>query len=152
PADRGGTVRRAVRTNADLARRVLVLAPTGRDAVLACRVLEVEGIESRVCADLGELCRALQHGAGAVLVAQEGLAGPHVEELMEVLEEQPAWSDLPVLVFAWERLSAAEVPGARFDLERLGNVTLLDRPIRKATLISAVHAALRARSRQYEVR
>ncbi|MBI1734297.1 MAG: response regulator [Candidatus Rokubacteria bacterium] len=37
-------------------------------------------------------------------------------------------------------------------IEAMGNVTLLERPVRVVTLLSAVHSALRARRRQYEVR
>ena len=37
-------------------------------------------------------------------------------------------------------------------LDRLGNVSLLERPLGAVTLVSAVQAALRARRRQYEVR
>jgi PAS domain S-box-containing protein len=36
--------------------------------------------------------------------------------------------------------------------EPLGNVTLLERPLRKLTLISAARTALRARARQFEIR
>src|SRR5438093_8516028 len=37
-------------------------------------------------------------------------------------------------------------------LEPRGNVTVLERPVRPITLVSAVRAALRARRRQYEIR
>lgn len=37
-------------------------------------------------------------------------------------------------------------------MQTLGNVTLLHRPLRRASLLSAVQSALRARSRQYQVR
>jgi signal transduction histidine kinase/CheY-like chemotaxis protein len=37
-------------------------------------------------------------------------------------------------------------------LKTLGNVTLLERPVRVAALVSAVRSALRARARQYEAR
>lgn len=36
-------------------------------------------------------------------------------------------------------------------LDPLGNVTLLERPLRMATLVSAIRTALRARRRQYEI-
>ena len=37
-------------------------------------------------------------------------------------------------------------------MRTLGNVTLLERPVRMATLVSAVRTALRARDRQYQIR
>jgi signal transduction histidine kinase/CheY-like chemotaxis protein len=48
-------------------------------------------------------------------------------------------------------------PGADSDesdeaVRTLGNVTLLERPVRLATLVSAVRTALRARDRQYQIR
>jgi FixJ family two-component response regulator len=37
-------------------------------------------------------------------------------------------------------------------LSEAGNVTLIERPVRLMTLMSAVRSALRARQRQYDVR
>src|SRR6202030_1672856 len=69
--------------------------------------------------------------------------------LLKSLDEQEPWSDVPVIVFPGHADNAA------FLLERLGsraNVTILERPVRIAILINAVHSALRARRRQYEIR
>src|SRR4029077_20096700 len=62
---------------------------------------------------------------------------------------QPAWSDLPLLVMTLRGASSQFVehmPGP------LGNVTLLERPLRLPELVSTTRAALRARERQYQVR
>ena len=40
----------------------------------------------------------------------------------------------------------------RIRCRTLGNVTLLERPVRVAALVSAVRSALRARARQYQTR
>jgi len=132
--------------------RVLLLAPTGRDALLARRVLAEAGIGACVCTSLGELQLGIREGAGAVLVTEDGLSVTAVAELAEVLANQPTWSNLPVLVFSGgEDKGEAVAPPIR-RLVEVADVTLLDRPTRKVTLISAVQAALRARKRQYQVR
>ena len=139
------------RANSPL-QRVLVLAPTGRDASLACSVLSGAGFECEQCSRIDDFIHLLGEGAAAGLVAAEALKAEAVEKLAGVLEEQPPWSDFPFVV-----LTGAGTPQvASLDhgamLKGLGNVTLLERPISAITLISAMQSAVRARSRQYEIR
>jgi signal transduction histidine kinase/CheY-like chemotaxis protein len=122
--------------------RILVLAPLGRDAPLAQRVLGEAGLEVEICPDVPDLCRRISEGAGAVLLTEEVLTSPHLPQLAAVLEAQPSWSDLPIALFG-----SIEAP-----LARVANVTLLDRPVRIRTLVSAMGSALRARRRQYQTR
>jgi signal transduction histidine kinase/CheY-like chemotaxis protein len=56
-----------------------------------------------------------------------------------------------VIVFTNRTASADPVVSAE-RLARLGNVTLVDRPLRRPTLVSVVRSALRARRRQYTAR
>jgi signal transduction histidine kinase/ActR/RegA family two-component response regulator len=133
------------------AERILVLAPTGRDAALAVTALEQAGFACESCRDMDELCQTIEEGAGAVMITEEALTTPSMQCLAEVLDRQAPWSDLPLLVFTSQ---PALDPGPR-SFEGIGpraNVTLVERPIRVKTLISAVETALRARRRQYEVR
>ncbi len=135
----------------DVESRVLVLAPTGRDAALARRVLEDSGIRAEICDDIEALRREIQAGAGAVLLTEDALDSRAAEQLAETFQTQLSWSDLALLLFS----SSASKESPSSPLRRLGafaNVVLLDRPTHKATLISAVRSALRARRRQYEVR
>ena len=132
-----------------LEERVLVLAPTGRDAVLACQLLASIGLSGHACANAAELHQEIEAGAGAVILADEALHPEVLEGLMDLLGRQPPWSDLPMIVFtrageASERVLETLVP--------VGNATILERPVRLSTLLSAVKAALRARRRQYQVR
>jgi signal transduction histidine kinase/ActR/RegA family two-component response regulator len=128
--------------------RVLILAPTGRDAELACRVLSNAGISPQACGGMEEFCREVEAGAGAALLTEEALVEA-AERLFQTLDRQPPWSDLPFILF-----SSGE-PNADVLLETIGpraNVTILERPIRITTVVSAVRAALRARYRQYQMR
>jgi signal transduction histidine kinase/ActR/RegA family two-component response regulator len=130
---------------------VLVLAPSGRDAVLTCALIsERAGVPCEPCDNMSDLCQRIAAGAGAVVLAEEALDTPAARQLVDLLAEQLPWSDLPLLVMT----SAPEANDHALlaVLRQRGNVTVLDRPVRIVTLLSAVQAALRARRRQYEVR
>lgn len=132
--------------------RILVVAPTGRDGQLICEALTRGGFDALCCTSLQGAAEELSKGAGVLLIAEEALDRPGGQFLSAVLEAQPPWSDISVLVLT----TGGEPSHARAelaDLHRLlGNVTLIERPLRSRTLVSLVDAALRARRRQYEIR
>ncbi|WP_437874345.1 ATP-binding response regulator [Sorangium sp. So ce513] len=132
--------------------RVLVLAPVGRDAPLLCQVLGQGGIEAAPCGRVDELVRGLLDGAGAAVLTEEALSPTAVSALIEALAAQPPWSDLPLLLLAGAEPLAPRSAQAVALLGAAGNLTVLERPVRKLTLVTAVQAALRARRRQLEVR
>ena len=128
--------------------RVLILAPTEGDAQHCAAVFEEAGIASLACRSTAVLCREIDAGAGAVLLTEEFAAGG-LEELVATLKCQPEWSDVPVLLLADEGANAG---AAAWAMDVLGNVTVLERPVRIATLVSAVRTAIRARRHQYQLR
>lgn len=131
---------------------VLILTPIGRDSEYARSVLSRAGIAAQVCSDLAGLCELVTDEIGVVLIAEEALTNRDAPHLIARLNEQPPWSDIPIVIFT----SGGETSEASARVMRLfensGNVTLLERPVRTLTLISAVHVALRARRRQWEIR
>jgi signal transduction histidine kinase/FixJ family two-component response regulator len=131
--------------------RVLVCAPIGRDCVLTIELLERASIPCLACRSLLDVAERLAEGAGAILLTEETLGDPHLDELAAALAAQPAWSDISVLLFAGSHRDEAALRTVR-KLEILRNVTLLNRPVRTSAVISTVHAALRGRRRQYELR
>jgi signal transduction histidine kinase len=129
--------------------RVLFLAPTRRDATTTARLLQEAGISLRPCTRFDALLADLREGAGAVILPEETMTAAHNARLAEVLQQQPPWSDLPILILAH---AGATSFATREALRTLGNVTVLERPLRVPTLLSAVRTALRARERQYQIR
>jgi PAS domain S-box-containing protein len=131
--------------------RVLIHAPFGRDGSMISETLHRSGIDGIVCRDMNGFFIEVVGGAGALIIGDEALGRHAVQRLAHILEAQPHWSDLPVLIMT----SGGEVTDAsQFRLklvEPLGNVTLLERPLRIVTLLSAVKTALRARRRQYQI-
>lgn len=129
---------------------VYVLAPFGRDAALISDVLQKSGVRVRLAASSDEVAAAIPV-AGAALIAEEALS-ENIPELASKLNSQPPWSDFPIIVLTGGGTSTAATEVAVRDRAPLGNVTLLERPLRAATLISSVRSAVRARRRQYEIR
>jgi len=131
---------------------VLLLAPTANDARLTGAFLHDAGFPTQICADLAQMRERVDENCGCLVVAEEALRRESVRLLVEALEQQPSWSDIPVIIIT----SGGEVSRER--LQRLallgpaGNVSLLERPFRPATLVSTAAVALKARARQYQVR
>ncbi|MDL5592294.1 ATP-binding protein [Bacillus subtilis] len=133
-----------------LSERALILAPLGRDSQIALMILNEAGYGGLITPDLASLCSELEPGAGLLLIAAEALCGPELETLLQYLEQQPAWSDLPIVLLTHHG-GSEQGPSSRLS-ELLGNVTFLERPFHPATLVSLISAALRGRRRQYEAR
>jgi signal transduction histidine kinase len=132
--------------------RVLVLAPFGKDATLIEAVLLDSKIASQRVLAVSELTSAISEGAGAAIVTEEILHHEAINLLAAHLSEQSPWSDFPMIVLTGGGMTTAATELAVRSLAPLGNVSLLERPLRPATLISSVRTALGARQRQYEIR
>ena len=132
--------------------RVLVVAPHGRDAAIAAAILEEARAAVHICADLGNLVCELGSGAGAALIAEEALQNARYPDVVRWIEQQPPWSDLPVVLIAHRGGGMERNPAARRVAAALGNVTFLERPFHPTTLVSITETALRGRRRQYEAR
>jgi signal transduction histidine kinase len=132
--------------------RVLVIAPTGRDARLIGEVLRRTGITCDTCDSWDDFFVQADLGAGAVIVAEEALTPQTLERLSQLIHRQPPWSDFPLLLLTVSGAVSATTVRRRDMREPLGNVNLLERPVRPETLVSSVQSALRARRRQYELR
>jgi len=132
-----------------LEERILVLTPTGRDAELVASMFRQANLLSAVCDSWSGLELEIQRGSAAILVSEEVLDTEGARRLQLLLEQQPAWSDLPIMLL----IARSSNTGAMHAAARaIGNVTLLERPMRVAALLSAAEYALRARRRQYQSR
>ncbi len=132
--------------------RVLVIAPVGRDAVLIQQTLNRASIHAEICTDVGDVAAAFDDGIGGLVLTQEALTKTAVDQLLEMLDAQPPWSDLPLVVLV---SGGAPSPASAHLATTVGhrvNATFLERPIRSDTLVGAVQVALRGRRRQYELR
>jgi len=132
---------------------VVIFTPTGSDGAVTQRVLAGSGLEAIVCRTSAEVCSLITRAeAGTLLIAEEALSGEIGETLLKTLDEQAAWSDLPIVLLTGEDELSGTLPKALAKVAGRANVTLIERPVRIATLVTILRSALRARQRQLDVR
>jgi signal transduction histidine kinase/ActR/RegA family two-component response regulator len=127
---------------------VLALPPTRADASAMRALFVSHEIDCEFFADLRELCESLRLGAGSIILSEEAVIADGTS-LIQWIREQPVWSDLPLIILS---RSGPESSRLAQILPLLGNISVVERPVRTNTLISLVRSSLRARMRQYEVR
>jgi signal transduction histidine kinase len=132
--------------------RVVVAAPSGRDGVLICNLLVSRGIACVNCST-AELARIeVTKGAAAVILAEEALDLHDISQWTAQIAGQPSWSDFPIIILTDRGVVNSESRKRMLIRQPLGNLILLERPVRPETLMSTVQAALRSRLRQYQMR
>ncbi|MEB0040595.1 MULTISPECIES: response regulator [unclassified Pseudomonas] len=133
-----------------LSERAIILAPHDQESDVALTLLEQAGFTALIAPDLAGLIAELAAGAGLAIIADEALYGINIHTLLALMDRQPSWSDMPIVL-----LTHPGGPEHNPSLQlgaHLGNVTFLERPFHAATLVSLVSTALRGRRRQYEAR
>jgi two-component system, sensor histidine kinase len=129
--------------------RVLILTPQGRDSALAEEMLARSGLSTHVCRDVEELRQQIAAGAGCALIAEEALPREGGENLW--FGPEPRWSSLPLIVLLARGSSFHNFKLLQL-LERRPNISFIERPVPKRTLVSVLRSAVEARRLQYEVR
>jgi two-component sensor histidine kinase len=132
--------------------RVLILTTRRRDADVAHRLLAEGGFPALVCDSAANLTREMRKGAGCALITDEAIDGFAAQMLHGWVQEQPAWSDLPIIVLTSKADESARSRLAGELQDTLGNISFVERPFHPRTLASVLRAAMRSRSRQYEAR
>ena len=137
--------------NDDHDRRVLVMAPVGQDARAIAQLLTNRGLSTRICSSAAECCAEISAGAGVLLLTEEALETEQGLDVIHALKEQPAWSELPLIILT----TGGETRLIRLlelAAEAAGTVTLLERPLSTMTLLRSVEVALSFRRRQFQIR
>ncbi|WP_187143364.1 two-component system sensor histidine kinase NtrB [Terriglobus albidus] len=87
--------------------------------------------------------------SGPILVTEEALTSSLAERLFELIDTQPDWSDLPLLLL----LTPDGASKNSFSkLLSRGSTTILEKPLSFHTLASVLQSALHARRKQYQTR
>jgi signal transduction histidine kinase len=130
---------------------ILIWLANKADLMIISRLLTQYGLTFKACADIGAVVAACGQGAGTLLLEEEVLTTSSVlARLTACIDNQPPWSDLPVVLLARNNL---EISGKFKHLPRLiSNLTMVKRPIVSISLVSILQTALKDRQRQYQVR
>ena len=131
--------------------RALILAPGGRDAIVAEQLLRSVGIGGVICKDAGVLLQEIDRGAGLAIIVEEALLTIDLAPFKQWIDDQPSWSDFPFIVLT-PRSAVSQDPFTEKVIETFGNVSFIERPFHPASLSSLSRSALRGRTRQYEAR
>jgi len=132
--------------------RAVILAPTGRDATVAAALIEEAGFSAMVCGTIADLIGEIERGAGLAVIADEAVKTADLRGLVRWLNEQPSWSDFPIVLLTHQGGGPERNPDAVRLGQVLGNVTFIERPFHPTTLVSVVGSAIRGRRRQYQTR
>ena len=132
--------------------RTLILAPRGRDALVAKEILRDAKLHSEICIDFGEIVQEIERGADIAVITEEATRGPEMEQLARWVASQPRWSDFPFILLTEHGGGLERNPAAARLTGFLGNVIFLERPFHPTTLVSVVRTGLRGRRRQHEWR
>jgi signal transduction histidine kinase len=135
----------------ELGEEVLILTPTGRDGPTAASLLDQAGLKPWVCMRIEEVCDRVATAA-VILVAEEALSTQKDSAaLRAALQYQPNWSEIPVVLLSGVH-ARASAHQASLRLGAYPNLVVLERPLRTATLVTALRAAHTSRKRQYQIR
>jgi signal transduction histidine kinase/CheY-like chemotaxis protein len=132
--------------------RAVILAPTGRDAVVAEALIREAGFFAQACTDFDTLVHEVEGGAGLAVIADEAIRTADLRRLVSWLHDQPSWSDFPIVLLTRRGGGPERNPDAARLGQLLGNVTFIERPFHPTTLVSIVGSAVRGRRRQYQTR
>jgi PAS domain S-box-containing protein len=132
--------------------RAVILAPIGRDAAVAAALIREAGYYANIAHDLAALTREVESGAGLAVIAEEAIKTADLRRLVKWLNDQPSWSDFPIVLLTHQGGGPERNPDAARLGQALGNVTFIERPFHPTTLVSVVGSAVRGRRRQYQTR
>jgi signal transduction histidine kinase len=132
--------------------RFLVVAPVGRDGELISGFLATLGYPSQYVSSVREAERIDNSLLLGLILTDEALLRGGLDALIKIEHQQPDWSDLPSILLTsspGESNCAALASRARIEVHSL---MMLDRPVRKEMLLSAIQVAYQSRQKQLQVR
>ncbi len=117
------------------------------------RVLEEQGFSCAIAPTIAAVVGAIQAEVDLVILTEDVLAiGGAIDQLVAGLNQQPEWSDIPVIFLLKDcrRFPACLV--ALQGAQRQGGLTLLEIPLQPYRFVSVVRACLQHRQQQYKLR
>lgn len=81
-----------------LSERAIILAPHDQESDVALTLLEQAGFTALIAPDLAGLIAELAAGAGLAIIADEALYGINIHTLLALMDRQPSWSDMPIVL------------------------------------------------------
>src|SRR5690349_11254381 len=126
--------------------QVLLCAPFGKDAQILAKIFSSEGLEVISCRSLKEVAALCSDETDSIFLTEEALVSASIQALEKFLLQQEPWSDIPIVLFASAGARASEwLTRFQSKLGNNANVSIVERPVRTPTILSALMTAKRAR-------
>lgn len=119
------------------------------DGIRLNTILKEEGTEVVKCEDIRDLCTRISDRTDAAVISAALLSDPAVDAARSALEAQPEWSDLPIIIAAE---GGPDSPVSARAAEALGNVLVVDSPLKASEVKNALRVAFRTRETQRRTR
>src|SRR5579883_2027421 len=132
--------------------RFAIVAPVGRDGELISALLHASGYPAALFGAVCELDATRSTELLGIILTDEALCGEGVACLRHIINTQPVWSDIPVMLLTSSSVDSRLAESAAKVRMEIRSLFLLDRPVRKELLLSAVQVAFASRLKQVEVR
>jgi len=78
-----------------ISERAVILAPQGRDAQVAAKLLREGGLTAEVCDNLRTFTEEIAQGAGVAVLTDDAIRNADIKILAAWISSQPSWSDFP---------------------------------------------------------
>lgn len=131
---------------------VLILAPYRRDGEYLETLLNQHELAVRQAGGLEELTGQLAEGPGVLVVTHEALNPAALDIIAGHLADQPAWSEMPIIVLLDRAAPHARIRAELSAKWPRSRQLFYQRPVATLELLSGIQSALLARLRQREVR
>lgn len=133
--------------------RFAIVAPIGRDGELISAFLHASGYTATRFDSISEIEPLDSSDFLGLILTDEALGDEDgLSSLHRIVGAQPVWSDLPVMLLTSSSIEARAAKSAAKIRMEIRSLFLLDRPVRKELLLSAVQVAFASRLKQLEVR
>lgn len=130
----------------------LLVAPFRDDERFLRQFLNIHGIAARSCTTEAELASMLAQQPWTVVLTQEAFTAGNVEVIGASLAEQPEWSDIPFIVLLDADKQTNSAVSTLQTILPSKHLTVMQRPIRTAELLTGIQSSLAARRKQLHVR
>jgi len=136
----------------DLDEWVLLVAPFRDDERYLQQFLSIHGIAARTCTAASTLADMLVQQPWTVVLIQEAFTAGNIEAIGASLANQPEWSDIPFIVLLDADKQTNTSVSTLQTLLPSKHLTVMQRPIRTAELLTGIRSGLAARRKQLHVR
>ena len=132
---------------------IVLSASIGRNATVLRQALESQGFVCVNAPTVQAVIDAIQTNASLVVITEEVLTTEKkVKELTKCLNNQPEWSDIPVILLLKDCRRFPSCMAFLRQAEYIGSLVLLEMPLKQHEFISVVRSCLQNRQRQYVLR